>query len=200
MTRIATIGDSFLGLPRYAHEHQVYRQLEQTLNSGQENKSHEVLNFSFTGFGTNNQLVYYQDHIRHFQPDIVVLFFTVSNDARNNSMMIEPLYGNANLHKPGFILDEEGQLRFKAPKGALTADLKNELIANKADVIAFLAESKTRKLSDTIPKLSRDKDQEYPLSFAQQRFWFLDRLEPGNPSLHIVRCHCNHRRKHPTCC
>ncbi|NRB37621.1 MAG: amino acid adenylation domain-containing protein [Pseudomonadales bacterium] len=82
-------------------------------------------------------------------------------------------------------LDEEKQLRFKAPKGALTAILKDQLIANKPAVIAFLADAKGKKLSDTIPRLNRDKDQEYSLSFAQQRFWFLDRLEPGNPSLHI---------------
>ena len=82
-------------------------------------------------------------------------------------------------------LDEEKQLRFKAPKGALTAALKDELISHKQAVIDFLADATAKKLSDTIPKLSRDKEQEYTLSFAQQRFWFLDRLEPGNPSLHI---------------
>lgn len=82
-------------------------------------------------------------------------------------------------------LDDDGQLRFKAPKGALTATLKEQLIAQKQDVIAFLADAKGNKTSDTIPLLHRAPHQEYELSYAQQRFWFLDRLEPGNPSLHI---------------
>ena len=82
-------------------------------------------------------------------------------------------------------LDDEQQLRFKAPKGALTQELKDDLIAAKADVIAFLQQAKSSQNQASIPRLPRHAGQNYNLSYAQQRFWFLDRLEPGNPSLHI---------------
>ena len=36
-------------------------------------------------------------------------------------------------------LDDQQQLRFKAPKGALTAELKQILISQKADVISLLS-------------------------------------------------------------
>ena len=35
---------------------------------------------------------------------------------------------------------DDGQLKFKAPKGALTPDLKAELVENKAAVIEFLVQ------------------------------------------------------------
>jgi amino acid adenylation domain-containing protein len=81
-------------------------------------------------------------------------------------------------------LDDEHQLRFKAPKGALNAELKAELIAQKETIIAFLKESKINK-APIITTIERNAQSEYPLSFSQQRFWFLDRLETGNASLHI---------------
>lgn len=81
-------------------------------------------------------------------------------------------------------LDDDNQLRFKAPKGALTAELKAALIAQKQEVIDFLMESSGQDSDSSITAINRDQAH-YPLSFSQQRFWFLDQLQPGNASLNI---------------
>ena len=80
---------------------------------------------------------------------------------------------------------DDGQLKFKAPKGTLTAELKSELIENKAEVIQFLASIEANQSSMEIKSSKRIFDDAYPLSFSQQRFWFLDQLQSGDPSLHV---------------
>ena len=78
-------------------------------------------------------------------------------------------------------LDGE-RLRVSAPKGVLTPDLRAKLVEHKAELIAFLktATAPRPSLAQPIPSLPRN-GEDLPLSFAQQRLWFLERLAPGNP-------------------
>jgi amino acid adenylation domain-containing protein len=65
------------------------------------------------------------------------------------------------------------RLRCSAPQGVLTDALRSELMARKADVIAWLREHQEA------PR------QIFPLTFAQQRLWFLDQLGPGSAAYTI---------------
>ncbi|MBE9167115.1 amino acid adenylation domain-containing protein [Pleurocapsales cyanobacterium LEGE 06147] len=76
---------------------------------------------------------------------------------------------------PGDI--SEVRLRCNAPKDVLTPALKTELAKRKAEILEFLQE--INLTSTPIQPVSRTGN--IPLSFAQQRLWFLARLEPGNP-------------------
>lgn len=72
---------------------------------------------------------------------------------------------------------EQGNLKCKAPKDALSEELKFQLKSRKAELIEALSESGQQSVSIT----SGLRTAPLPLSYAQQRLWFLDRLEPDSP-------------------
>jgi amino acid adenylation domain-containing protein len=77
-------------------------------------------------------------------------------------------------------------LRCSAPKGVLTPELQEELTRLKSEIIDRL------KNGGSCPAPSRGRptriarDRDIPLSFVQQRLWFLDQLEPATPTYTIA--------------
>nr|AAF17280.1 NosC [Nostoc sp. GSV224] len=95
-------------------------------------------------------------------------------------MNIEQLV--VDLSKQGVKLWVEGeQLRVNAPKGVLTLETRDLLTKNKAELI-FLLHEKNADTDTDFPPIKAERPQNLPLSFAQERLWLLNQLEPDNPS------------------
>jgi amino acid adenylation domain-containing protein len=81
---------------------------------------------------------------------------------------------------------DQGRLRVNAPAGALTPDLQAELVAHKTEIIELL-QSFTGSERPSLPKIQASNGRgDAPLSFPQQRLWFLYQFNPQNTAYGII--------------
>ena len=79
---------------------------------------------------------------------------------------------------------EGTKLRYDAPKGVINADVLDELRKRKDEILKVLQSELPASTDKNITPVARDGL--LPLSFAQQRIWFLDELEPDNPFYNVA--------------
>ncbi len=84
---------------------------------------------------------------------------------------------------------EDGKLRFRGPKGALTPDLRDRLKNHKTELIELLSREGAPSGAAAMPRTTiprADRSARIPLSRSQLRLWFIDRLNPGRPHYNEV--------------
>lgn len=109
--RILILGDSFAEALQVPLEDSFPRQIEALLNQKAErNIRFEVINTGVSGFGTDNELLFFRHEGYKYEPDLVLLAF-MTNDVRNNDYRLEGS-GAWGMGKPYFVL-HEGELELR---------------------------------------------------------------------------------------
>lgn len=83
------------------------------------------------------------------------------------------------------VLIEGDRLRCNAPEGTLTPELRIEIQERKAEILAFLKAAHYTTSHTSTPLVPISRNRNLPLSFAQQRLWFLNQLVPNNPFYNV---------------
>jgi len=84
-------------------------------------------------------------------------------------------------------LETDGdRLRCQAPEGVLTPVLSQEIARRKAEIIRLLQEAKQVQASDDFSIQPVPRDGKLPLSFAQQRLWFVQQISPDNTAYNML--------------
>jgi amino acid adenylation domain-containing protein len=80
---------------------------------------------------------------------------------------------------------ENDRLRCSAPKETLTSDIKAELTTRKPEILAYFSRANQALKSNSLAILPASHQGNIPLSYAQQRLWFLNQLEPNSSSYNL---------------
>lgn len=75
---------------------------------------------------------------------------------------------------------EDGRLRFSAPQGVLTPTLRAEMAERKVEILSLLEEAAEAAEATIAPIPLVPRADDLPLSFAEQRLWYLHQLDPAS--------------------
>src|SRR5262249_34994505 len=80
---------------------------------------------------------------------------------------------------------EGDQLRIRAPKDTLTAKLRHALTERNEQILALLREQNRHSHPAPLATRLARRPEILPLSFAQQRLWFIEKQQEPNATYNV---------------
>jgi hypothetical protein len=103
--RILMLGDSFVQAVQVREAKTAQQVLEDLLNGQADSQNFELISAGVGGWGTGQQLLYYRNEGRYYQPDLVLLMFFLGNDVKDNLPGRGVTVEGLNHYTPYFVLN-----------------------------------------------------------------------------------------------
>ncbi|MCK6578693.1 MAG: SGNH/GDSL hydrolase family protein [Anaerolineae bacterium] len=121
--RVLVLGDSLVAALEVPTEALFFRRLESLLSAragagGVPEGVTEVIGFGFAGYGTAQEMLFYEGGGRRYAPDVVLLLFTPHNDFADNHPAFAAMSIDWVYTRPYFRPDETGVLVAEPPRAA----------------------------------------------------------------------------------
>lgn len=128
--RVLVLGDSVVEGAQVAEDATMAARLRDELAPLAGGRRVESVNAGVAGFGTGQQLLFLEREGLAYQPDLLVLVFTIANDPADNSIDVARRWKLAAERRPFFVLRGDGSLEllpFQAPPPEPLAGLRTFL-------------------------------------------------------------------------
>jgi hypothetical protein len=111
--RVMVLGDSFVEGAQVPIEATVSRRLETLLQSAAPGRPLDTVNAGNAGFGTSQELLFFEHEGVSYQPDVVVLVYFVDNDLPDNGYRVARDRKLDTTRRPFFVPDGRGGVELR---------------------------------------------------------------------------------------
>ena len=159
--RALVLGDSVVEGAQVAEDATMAGRLRTELAGLAGGRRVETVNAGVAGFGTGQQLLFLEREGLAYQPDLIVLVFTIANDPADNSLAVAQRYKLAAERRPFFLL-RGGELElqpFQAPPpeqwSGVRTFLRDHSVVFTALELWWIGKTVARAQGDVVPPLRR---------------------------------------------
>ena len=163
--RVLVLGDSVVEGAQVAYEETMTARLAPALAELAGERRVESVNAGVAGFGTGQQLLFLEREGLAYQPDLVVLVFTIANDVADNSIEVAKRAKLATDRRPYFGLGPGGTLQtlpFEAPPpeplGGVRAFLRDRSVLFTTLELWWEGKEVARAQGSAVPRLQTERE------------------------------------------
>jgi hypothetical protein len=162
--RALILGDSVVEGAQVAEDDTMASRLQAELAAVAPGRRVETVNAGVAGFGTGQQLLFLEREGLAYQPDMLVLVFTIANDAADNSLDVAKRWKLAAERRPFFVKSGDAlELQpFEAPppeawSGVRTV-LRNNSVVFTTLELWWIGKTVARAQSSVVPGLDAERE------------------------------------------